>query len=205
MEVLEPKKSQSEISGPLGLIFSRRSTGRLVEPAPDAQEVVDILRAGVSAPDHDSLKSTRYVVFTGEAKDRFGEFLAQRLTDRLAAKEATPTEGQLNKERTKLDRAPLVIAVGVAYAHETKIPEIEQFASAAASCENMLLAATALGYGSMWRTGEICYDPGVKEALGLASTDQIVGWIYIGSYRPDSQTQPVEDTPLEEFVTYFGD
>ena len=204
MEAFAAKNDQSQTKSQLELIFSRKSTGRLVEPAPNSQELLDILQAGASAPDHDSLRATRFIVFAGEDKDHFGEFLAQRLTDRLAAKEATPTEGQLNNERTKLDRAPLVIAVGVKFAHETKIPELEQYASAAASCENILLAATALGYGSMWRTGEICYDPGVKEALGLQSTDQIVAWLYIGSYRPDQPLEPAKSYSLEEVVSYYS-
>lgn len=204
MEAFASMNDQSQRKSLLELILSRKSTGRLIEPAPSAQELLDILQAGASAPDHDSLRATRFIVFAGEDKDHFGEFLAQRLTDRLAAKEATPTEGQLNKERGKLDRAPLVIAVGVKYAHETKIPEIEQYASAAASCENILLAATALGYGSMWRTGEISYDPGVKEALGLLSTDEIVAWLYIGSHRPDTPTESTQSHQLEDVVSYYS-
>jgi nitroreductase len=44
------------------------------------------------------------------------------------------------------------------------IPTIEQVSAAAAATQNILLAATALGLGSMWRTGDPCYDPKVRAA-----------------------------------------
>jgi nitroreductase len=45
----------------------------------------------------------------------------------------------------------------------------------------MLLAATALGYGSMWRTGPPAYDHRVMRALGLTDDDAIVGFVYLGT------------------------
>ena len=38
-----------------------------------------------------------------------------------------------------------------------------------------------MGFGAMWRTGDPAYDARVKEALGLAATDAIVGFIYLGT------------------------
>ena len=61
------------------------------------------------------------------------------------------------------------------------VPFIEQFASAAVAAQNALLAATALGYGSMWRTGDPAYDEHVKGALGFSPPDAIVGFLYIGT------------------------
>jgi nitroreductase len=45
----------------------------------------------------------------------------------------------------------------------------------------MLVAAHALGYGGFWRTGAAAYDDRVKRALGLASEDAIVGFVYLGT------------------------
>jgi nitroreductase len=45
----------------------------------------------------------------------------------------------------------------------------------------MMLAALALGFGAMWKTGGPAYDAEVKTALGLAADDAIVGFLYLGT------------------------
>jgi nitroreductase len=45
----------------------------------------------------------------------------------------------------------------------------------------MLLAAVALGFNGMWKTGSAAYDDTVKVALGLRASDAIVGFIYLGT------------------------
>jgi len=47
-------------------------------------------------------------------------------------------------------RAPLVIAVISRVAKNTAAPEWEQMLSVGAACQNLLIAATALGYGAQW-------------------------------------------------------
>ena len=79
---------------------------------------------------------------------------------------------------------------------ESSIPAIEQFAATAAACENMLLAATALKVGSMWRTGDASYDPFVKAALMLKETDMIVGWLYFGSAHASPEGERSNDEPM---------
>jgi len=101
-----------------------------------------------------------------------------------------PTEGQLTKERTKLGRAPLVVVVAALHRHSEKIPWDEQFAAAAAAAQNVLVAATALGYGSMWRTGDAAYDLHVKKALGLGPHDAIVGFLYLGTPHEGDEQAP---------------
>ena len=165
----------------LDAIFARRSTGRLTDPAPAGADLSRILEAAVAAPDHGELRPFRFVILHGDAKDAFGQVLADAYLQRCEAVGAEPTPGQLDKERTKLGRAPLVLVVGAVHRHSEKIPWVEQFAAAAAAAQNVLLAATALGYGSMWRTGDVAYDPRVKAALGFGEHDAIVGFLYLGT------------------------
>jgi nitroreductase len=66
-----------------------------------------------------------------------------------------------------------------------KIPPLEQIASAAAAAQNMLLAAHALGFAAKWATGKQAHDAGVKAGLGLAAEDEIIGFLYLGSYAVD--------------------
>ena len=174
----------------LEAIFARRSVGRLVAPGPAGDDLRIILEAAGAAPDHGELRPWKLVVLEGEAKAAFGTVLADSYVARCEALGASPTEGQLTKERTKLGRAPVVLVVAAVHRHSEKIPWEEQFAAAAAAAQNALLAATALGYGSMWRTGDAAFDLHVKKALGLGPHDAIVGFLYLGTPAEGSAKPP---------------
>lgn len=171
-------------------ILTRRSIGRLVAPGPAGDDLDRILQAALAAPDHGELRPWKLVVLEGEAKDAFGAVLAEAYVERCESLGAAPTEGQLTKERTKLGRAPVVLVVAAVHRHSDKIPWEEQFAAAAAAAQNALIAATALGYGSMWRTGDAAFDSRVKEALGLGPHDAIVGFLYLGMPAEGSAKPP---------------
>ena len=178
------------------VLFARRSTGRLVAPAPAGEDLRTILRAAAAAPDHERLRPFRFTVLAGPTKLDFGEVLAAAYDLRCAAAGVAAVPAKREKERTKLGRAPLVLVVSAVRRPSTVVPWEEQLAAAAAAAENACLAATALGYGSMWRTGDPSYDPNVKAALGLDDRDAIVGWLYLGSYR-DGATPAPNDPDLD--------
>ena len=186
----------------LDAILARRSTGRLTDPAPTGDDLDLILLAAAAAPDHGELRPFRFVVLAGQAKDAFGQVLADAYLVRCEAVGTDPTPGQLTKERTKLGRAPLVLVVGAVHRHDGVIPWAEQQAAVAAAAQNALLAATALGYGSMWRTGDPAYDPRVKAALGFGEHDAIVGFLYLGTPHDGDDRSP--RTPdLDGLVTWW--
>ncbi|MGH9281854.1 MAG: nitroreductase family protein [Acidimicrobiales bacterium] len=174
----------------LDAIFARRSVGRLTEPGPRGDDLIAILEAAAAAPDHGELRPFRFVVLDGQAKDAFGQVLAGAYLARCETAGATPTQGQLDKERTKLGRAPVVVVVAAARQDSDTIPWHEQRDAAVAAAQNGLLAATALGYGSMWRTGDPARDPRVKAALGLGEDDDVVGFLYLGTPAEGSAKLP---------------
>lgn len=176
----------------LEVIRARRSIGRLTEPAPSDAELTQILEAGAAAPDHGELKPWRFIVLRGDAKDAFGEVLVDAYVARVQAVGGEPKDGQLKKERTKLGRAPLVVVVGAINQHSEEIPWIEQVLAAGAATQNMSLAATALGYASMWRTGPAAYDKRILHALGLGDDDAIVGFLYLGTPVEGRELPPHE-------------
>lgn len=183
----------------LTAIFARRSIPRLVEPGPSDDDLRLILEAAAAAPDHGELRPWKLTVLEGRAKDVFGQVLADAYLARCESLGAAPTEGQLAKERTKLGRAPVVLVAAAVHRHSDKIPWEEQFASAAAAAQNVLLAATALGYGSMWRTGDAAFDLRIKAALGLTPHDAIVGFLYLGT-PADGLGKPPKQPYLEGLV-----
>ena len=181
-------------------IFRRRSISRLAEPGPSDDELQRMLTAAASAPDHGELRPWKFVVLRGEAKDRFGE---EVFVPAYRARCPAPEPSALEKERTKLGRAPVVVVVAAVRRPSDLIPWEEQFAAAAAAAQNLLLAATAHGYGSMWRTGDQAYDPRVKAALGLRDEDAIVAFVYLGTV-PEGKEKPPRDPDLDGLVEYWA-
>ena len=135
----------------------------------------------------------------GENKDAFGSILERAYLARCAAAGVEPDSKARDKERTKLGRAPLVIVAATtrpipgsreaSSPNATKIPWEERKLSTAAAVQNLMLAATSLGYGSMWRTGDVVADPMVKEALGIGADEEIIGFVYLGT-ATDQGTLP---------------
>jgi nitroreductase len=158
-------------------LLMRRSARTLTEPGPDAAALELMFSAAAKAPDHGRLRPWRFVVVRAAARARFGALLADQL------RRAHPQTAQetLERERLKAFRAPLIIVVAAHCEAGAKIPPIEQALCAGAAAHAMMLAAYALGFNAMWKTGAAAYDPTVKQALGLEGEDSIVGFLYFGT------------------------
>jgi nitroreductase len=157
-------------------IDTRASALKLTAPGPTREHLEQIMRACVRAPDHGRLRPWRFVVLEGAAREKLGDAMARV----SLAKFPQSTTEQLDGERRKALRAPTIIVVA-ARVTEGKIPQVEQLGAVAAGVENMMLAAHALGYGAMWKTGAIAYDSQIKTTLGLAAEDQIIALLYLGT------------------------
>lgn len=157
-------------------IHERHSQGK-VKSDPVPRELLEkLLSAAVQAPNHYKVRPWRFVVLTGEARNKLGDVFAASRQDRVPN---LPPEA-LDKTRSLPLRAPVLIAIGVDKPSEEKVIEIENICAAAAACQNILLAAQAEGLAVKWRTGEWARDPKVKEFLGFAPDQQIISFLYIG-------------------------
>lgn len=172
----------------LTALQTRTAAPRLTEPAPNAVELEQILRAGLRAPDHGMLRPWKFLLIEGEGRNK----LAQLFVDAMKP----DSEERRQKLLTTPMRAPLII-VGIATIKEGKKP-VEQVCSMAAALQNISVACHALGYGSIWLTGGPAYDAGVKQALGLKESDEIVGYLYVGT--PTFRDRPVPQHNLADFV-----
>jgi len=182
------------------LLTTRRSVKpiELTGPAPSASEIDTMLTIASRVPDHGKLAPWRFIVFEGEARRLIGETLAEV----FAANKPEATADQIEFERNRFVRAPLVIAVVSRAGPHVKIPEWEQVLSAGAATMNLVTAAHALGYAANWITEWYAYDPRTLKAMGLADGERIAGFVHIG--RP---ARPPEDRPrpaLSDIVTRFG-
>lgn len=176
-------------------IATRTSALKLAAPGPTREHVEVIIRAGTRAPDHGRLRPWRFVVLEGDARLKLGDAMAEM----TRVKMPDATAEQLDAQRGKVLRAPTIIAVA-AKVMKGKIPEIEQLLATGAAAQNMLLAAHALGYGAMWKTGGAVYDAGVKASLGLAAEDHIVALVYLGTTATPG---PLVAAPVAEVISWL--
>ncbi len=158
-------------------LLTRKSSARLIAPAPGHQDLKVMIQAAVRAPDHCRLRPWRFLVIEDEARARLGDIFQQALRNR----DPDASDAALEKERLKPFRAPMLIVVIAKIDDHPKVPAVEQILSAGAAAQNIMLAAHALGYGGIWRSGKPCFDPIVKAALGAGEMDQIVGFLYLGT------------------------
>jgi nitroreductase len=183
----------------LKLLQTRRSLKpiELIGPGPSAAEIETLLTIASRVPDHGKLAPWRFIVFEGEARLAAGRAIETAF--RAKYPEAKPD--QLDYERNRLARAPLVIAVVSRAGPHVKIPEWEQVLSAGAAAMSLVLAAHALGFGANWITEWYAYDRRVLDALGLRDNEKVAGFIHIGTPKqaPEDRPRPV----LAEIATRF--
>jgi len=173
-------------------IHNRQTQGK-VKPDPLPRETIEkLLSAAVQAPNHYKVRPWRFVVLTGEGRKKLGDAMAASQADR---KPDLPQEA-FDKTQSLPLRAPVVIAVAADKPTEDKIIEVENISAASAACMNILLAATALELGAIWRTGEWARDAKVKEFLGFAPDQHIVGFVYVG--YPEFKGEPYARQSFED-------
>lgn len=184
----------------LELLKTRRSVKpmELTGPAPSPSEIETLLTVASRVPDHGKLAPWRYIVFEGDARHAAGDVIAQAF--RAGRADATPD--QIEFERQRLARAPLVIAVVSRAGPHVKIPEWEQLLSAGASTMNLVLAAHAMGYAASWITEWYAYDRRVLDAFGLTADERVAGFVHIG--RPARPPEDRDRPKLETVVTRFS-
>lgn len=181
-------------SGPLALLLTRRSGSAksMVGPGPDPAELDLILRAAARVPDHGKLAPWRFILFEGEARARFGEVLAEC----VLRDDPQASEERLHLERERFLRSPVVVGVISRVREGIPIPEWEQVLSAGAACQNLVLAAHALGYVANWITEWCAYHPRIRDRLGLKSGERVAGFVYLGN-----PAVPLEERSRADFRT----
>ncbi|SFK14429.1 nitroreductase family protein [Methylocapsa palsarum] len=181
------------------LLKVRRSApaANLRHPGPDARELQTLLEIASRVPDHGKLAPWRFIVFQGEGRDRAGKIAADAYLEGNPDADAR----RLEAESKRFSLAPLVIGVvSTASAHE-KIPEWEQMLSAGAVCMNIIVAANALGFSSVWLTEWCAYDRTFLGRIGLADAERIAGFIHIGRVEAAREDRP--RPALGDIVTEF--
>lgn len=180
-------------------IITRASVPKLTHPAPENEALALILRAALNAPDHGKLRPWRFLIVKDEGLKTLGEAFA------LSAKEGDPdlSDDRLGRIQAMPLRAPMVIVVLADTQPGHKVPVQEQVVATGAAVQNMLLMAHELGFGTMWRTGDLAYNVFLKKRLGFQEKDEIVAFLYLGTAEPDnkhSEKKTKQALALESFA-----
>ena len=143
----------------LKVIHRRHSVRQFLEKPVDDSLIKAILDAANKAPSAHNQQSWRFIVVRGEKKHQ----LAQLIVDK-APGFPKPSSSILRMAARSISNAPVVIAVmntGTLINHGTELFKIEkdkakdffrtmEIQSSSAAVENLLIAATSLGLGSVW-------------------------------------------------------
>lgn len=180
------------------LLTERCSVPRLTSPGPTGETLNLIKQAALRAPDHAGLKPWQFLVFDNEdaLKDLGEVFVKAALID---DPDAYP--GTVDRARQLPMRAPLVIVCATNKKDNPKVPEWEQELSAGCAVMAMQQAAFANGFGGIWRTGVYAESATVKQLLGIAEKDKIVGFLYIGTPVTTPCTPVIPET--DKFFTQW--
>jgi len=173
---------------------------RLVAPGPDAGQLQQILAAAASAPDHGQVRPWRFVVVPTDARaalaDAFGAALLERDPD------ATPD--QVEQAQEKAHRGPLLMLVVVnGNCGDPGIDLYERIVSTGCAVQNILLLATALGYGSALTSGKAVKSTALRTLFGLVDADHALCFISIGtvqSRKKSARQRPVPDDYVSTLI-----
>ena len=141
----------------------------MTEDAPSHEELAEIVRAASRVADHGSLRPWRILEIRGESRAVVGRALAKAAGD--------------DGISSKPFRAPLLLAIVASRRASGKAPAWEQDVTAAGVAHLLTLLLDEAGWGVFWRTGEHTRSKPVRQAHGLGSHEELLGWLYVGGIR----------------------
>lgn len=179
----DPPMTDNDLAPMVAALMQSRQTilpKRLAAPGPTADELELILCAAATAPDHGQLLPWRFVLVPQEARARLAEVFGAALLERDAA--ATPD--QVAQAREKAHRSPLLMLVVVdSRRGDAEIDLYERIVSTGCAVQNMLLMATALGYGSALTSGKALKSSGLRTLFGVADGEHALCFVNIGTVQ----------------------
>lgn len=182
----------------IDLLLRRRSVKVVLQntPGPSQEDIETILRCAIRVPDHKKLTPWRIQVVQGESQNKLGKIFAEVFQEENPDADST----RIEFERNRPARTPLLLIVSTKIESD-KAPRWEQILSGAAVCQNIIIAASALGYASQWLSEWVNFSGAIKAHLGITNGDEILGYIYIGTAEEAPTERPRPE--LEDIVSYF--
>lgn len=179
----------------LDFIKSRRSIGNLVAPAPTREQVEQAIEVALSAPDHKDLNPYRFIVLENQALNTLGTALKN-----AAIAQGETDEKTLKKAENMPLRAPMIIVCVTDFKDHHKVPHWEQIAASSCAVQNLLLALSAQGFATVWRTGPLANAPAIKQLFNVTADNQVIAFVYVGTAV--STIPPRSKIDVTPFIVY---
>jgi nitroreductase len=171
------------------LLHSRRTTlpKRLCGPGPDAAQQAQILRAAAAAPDHGQLLPWRFI----EVPEAQRPALAAAFVQALHERDPLATAEQRQQAGDKAHRSPwLLLAVCAVRGGDPEVPAQERLLSAGCALQNMLLMATAMGFGSALTSGKALQSAALRTLFGLGEHEDALCFLNVGQVVEPRRPRP---------------
>ena len=151
---------------------------RLGGAGPTRPQLEMILNAAASAPDHGQLLPWRFVLVPQASRHLLADVFGKALLER----DSSATPEQVAQAREKAHRAPLLMLVVIdGRRGDLNIDLFERLTSAGCALQNMLLMATALGYGSALTSGKALKSGGLRALFGLGEGEHALCFVSMGT------------------------
>jgi len=161
-------------------IKTRRSVRKVSDREPSKELIEQILDAARRAPNHMNTEPWHFIVLTGEGRNKLGEVYGKVNQKNLENADQAALEAAYEKGLSSAKRAPVIIVVTMEPSDNPRAFEIEDIEATAIATQNLMLAAHALGLGSILRTGGAAYTKEAKEQFGVSEKGHIIGFVYLG-------------------------
>lgn len=192
----------SAVNFALELIHARQTVlpKRLIDPGPSSAQLHQILLAASAAPDHGKLTPWRFVLIPASARNRLGKVFEQA----LLARDPDATPEQVGQASEKAYRSPaLILAIAKTAATDTGIDSYERMVSIGCAIQNMLLVATAMGYGSALTSGKALRSDQLSALFSLDEGEVATCFLSIGTALRRTPTRIRPD--VSDYLTTLSD
>jgi len=188
----------------LEAIAARRSIRRFKPNDLDRATIEKLLTAAIQAPSGKNRQPWHWIVLTGDARTHLADLIDQGCD---AARVQGVQTGSAPASATIIRQAPVTIMV-----FETALPEdwkafesgarLVDVQSIGAAIQDICLAATDLGLGSLWICDVLYAEDAITQWLGGIG-ERMVAAISLGV--PDESPAPRSRKPLTEVVEWRSD
>jgi len=191
-------------------ITERHSIRKYKEEAVNKEDIKKIIEAAILAPSAKNRQPWKYIVFEGASKDQALDIMEKGLVRERDEHQTLPeSQGGLPDAFNTLrimKEAPVLIMIENTNGQspfepisaDDRITEICDTLSIGASIQNLLLAATELGYGTLWIANTCFAYKELSDFLGIKG--QLIGAVSLGI--PDEAPNPRPRKPFNEVVEF---
>ena len=178
----------------LDFIYNRKSVRQFKDTPVPKEDIIELLKAGTYAPSPKHQQNWHFVVL--QNRD-----IINKMADIVT--KSHENIGQLAKNEKDFKRHMSVINYYTCFKHAPVVTPQSAAQGIGAAVENILLAATEMGYGTCYMTGPTHAKKEIEELIGFEKEGyELMSMISLGVAEDDTPKQPPRK-PLEEVVTFI--